>query len=129
MDPATNKIVWQKRMKYPLGTGSGLLTSAAGLIFHGESDGRFVAYDVKDGKELWSFQTGAGADAPAMTYEVNGEQYVAILSGGSPYQISQHGDNLWAFKLGGTLGPAAAPPAPSLTQPAAATWSPRGGGR
>ena len=129
MDPATNKIVWQKRMKYPLGTGSGLLTTASGLIFHGESDGRFVAYDVKDGKELWSFQTGAGADAPAMTYEVNGEQYVAILSGGSPYQISQHGDNLWTFKLGGTLGPAAAPPAPSLTQPAAATRGPRGGGR
>jgi quinohemoprotein ethanol dehydrogenase len=129
MNPATNKIVWQKRMKYPLGTGSGLLTMASGLIFHGESDGRFVAYDVKDGKELWSFQTGAGADAPAMTYEVNGEQYVAILSGGSPYQISQHGDNLWAFKLGGTLGPAAAPTAPSLTQPAAATRGPRGGGR
>ena len=38
MDPATNKIVWQKRMKYPLGTGSGLLTTASGLIFHGESD-------------------------------------------------------------------------------------------
>ena len=127
MDPATNKIVWQKRMKFPLGTGSGLLTTASGLIFHGESDGRFVAYDVKDGKELWSFQTGAGADAPAMTYEVNGQQYVAILAGGSGnYQLSQHGDNLWAFKLGGTIPPAAAPLEPSLTQPAPAN---RGGGR
>ena len=83
MDPSTNKIVWQKRTKFPLGTGSGLLTTATGLIFHGESDGRIVAYDMKNGKELWSFQTGAGADAPAMTYEVNGEQYVAILAGGS----------------------------------------------
>lgn len=129
MDPTTNKIVWQKRMKYPLGTGSGLLTTASGIIFHGESDGRLVAYDVNDGKELWSFQTGAGADAPAITYEVNGEQYVAILSGGSSFQISQRGDNLWAFKLGGTVAPAPAPPEPSLTQPAVATRGNRGGGR
>jgi quinohemoprotein ethanol dehydrogenase len=118
MDPTTNKIVWQKRMKYPLGTGSGLLTTASGLIFHGESDGRLVAYDVRDGGELWSFQTGAGADAPAITYSVNGEQYVAILSGGSSYQISARSDNLWAFKIGGTLPPAPAPPEPALTQPA-----------
>jgi PQQ-dependent dehydrogenase (methanol/ethanol family) len=127
MDPTTDKIVWQKRMKFPLGNGSGLLTTASGLIFHGESDGRFVAYDVKNGNELWSFQTGAGADAPAITYEVNGEQYVAILAGGQPtYQLSQRGDNLWAFKLGGTTPPLPAPPEPSLTQPAR---GPGGGGR
>lgn len=129
MDPTTNKIVWQKRMKYPFGTGSGLLTTAGGLIFHGESDGRLVAYDVKNGNELWSFQTGAGADAPVITYEVNGQQYVAILSGGSSYQISQHGDNLWAFKLGGTAPPAVAPPEPALTQPAAAARAGRNAAR
>src|SRR6202522_4331312 len=55
--------------------------------------------------------------------------HVAILSGGSPYQISPHGDNLRTLRVGGALGPAPAPPAPSLTQPAAATWRPRGGGR
>jgi len=128
MDPTTNKIVWQKRTTYPIGTGSGLLTTASGLIFHGESDGRLVAYDVKDGKELWSFQTGAGADAPVITYEVNGQQYVAILAGGNNFQLSGRGDNLWAFKLGGTLPPAAAPPAPPLTQPAATQFG-RGRGR
>ncbi len=119
MDPTTNKIVWQKRTKYPMGTGSGLLSTASGIIFHGESDGRLVAYDVKNGAELWSFQTGAGADAPAITYEVDGVQYVAIVCGGSSYQVDQHGDSLWAFKLGGTVPPATAPPEPVLTQPAA----------
>lgn len=128
MDPTTNKIVWQKRTTYPIGTGSGLLTTASGLIFHGESDGRLVAYNVKNGKELWSFQTGAGADAPVITYEVNGQQYVAILAGGNNFQLSGRGDNLWAFKLGGTIPPAAAPPAPPLTQPAA-TQLGRGRGR
>jgi len=118
IDPATNKIVWQKRTKFPIAAGSGLLSTASGLIFHGESDGRLVAYDIANGNELWSFQTGAGADAPAITYEVNGQQYVAILSGGSSFNLSQHGDNLWAFKLGGTLPPATAPTEPPTRQPA-----------
>ena len=82
MDPTTGKIAWQKRMKFPLGTGSGLLSTAAGLLFHGESDGNVVAYDITNGEPLWRFQTGTGADAPLATYEVNGEQYVALLAGG-----------------------------------------------
>jgi quinohemoprotein ethanol dehydrogenase len=128
MNPATNKIVWQKRMKFPIGTGSGLLSTATGLMFHGESDGRIVAYDIKDGSELWSFQTGAGADAPVITYEIGGEQYVAILAGGNTFQLSAHGDNLWAFKIGGSLPAAATPPEPPLTQPAQAGFG-RGRGR
>ena len=88
IDPTTNKIVWQKRTKFPLGTGSGLLSTASGLIFHGESDGHIVAYDISNGDVLWKFQTGAGADAPVATYEVGGEQYVAILAGGNPFQLS-----------------------------------------
>jgi glucose dehydrogenase len=128
MNPATDRIVWQKRMKFPISVGSGLLATASGLMFHGEPDGRIVAYDVKDGHELWSFQTGAGADAPAITYEVNGVQYVAILAGGSNFQLSQRGDNLWAFKLRGTLPPAAAPAAPPTTQPAQPSFG-RGGQR
>jgi quinohemoprotein ethanol dehydrogenase len=117
MNPATNKIVWQKRTKFPMGTGSGLLSTAAGLLFHGESDGRLLAYDIKTGDTVWEFQTGAGADAPVATYEIDGEQYVAILAGGNSFQLSQRGDNLWAFKLGGQVPQAAAPPEPPATQP------------
>jgi glucose dehydrogenase len=126
IDPATNKIVWQKKTKFPIAAGSGLLSTASGLIFHGEPDGRILAWDVKNGNELWSFQTGAGADAPVVTYEVNGEQYVAILSGGSSFNLSQHGDTLWAFKIGGTLPPAATPAEPPSRQPAPAGRGGRG---
>jgi PQQ-dependent dehydrogenase (methanol/ethanol family) len=126
MDPTTNKIVWQKRTKFPLGTGSGLLATATGLLFGGVADGRLVAYDMRNGDELWSFQTGAGADASAITYEVGGEQYVAILSGGNNFNLSQPGDHLWAFKLGGTVAPLPAPPEPPAIQPAGGR---RGGGR
>jgi len=117
MNPTTNKIVWQKRTKFPIGTGSGLLSTAGGLLLHGESDGKVVAYNITNGDLLWQFQTDAGADAPVATYQVDGEQYVAILSGGSGFQLSQRGDSLWAFKLGGSLPQAPAPPEPPLTQP------------
>ena len=119
LDPTTNKIVWQKRTKFPLGTGSGLLATASGLIFHGESDGHVVAYDLRNGDTLWKFQTGAGADAPVATYEVGGQQYVAILAGGNPFQLSARGDHLWAFKLDGKVPPLPAPPEPPTTQPGA----------
>jgi PQQ-dependent dehydrogenase (methanol/ethanol family) len=125
MDPTTNRIVWQKRTKYPLGTGSGLLATAGGLLFGGVSDGNLVAYDIRNGEQLWAFQTGAGADAPVITYEVNGEQYVAILAGGNNFNLSQPGDNLWAFKLGGTVPPQPAPAEPPTIQPAGGR---RGGG-
>ena len=52
MDPATNKIVWQVRTKYPLGTGAGLLSTASGLLFNGQSDGNLVVYDAA-GRPLW----------------------------------------------------------------------------
>lgn len=127
IDPSTNKIVWQKKTKFPIAAGSGLLTTASGLIFHGDPDGRLVAWDIRDGKELWSFQTGAGADAPVVAYQVNGEQYIAILSGGSSFNLSQHGDFLWAFKLGGTVPPLPAPAEPPTRQPAPAPGRGAGG--
>src|SRR3989442_3147365 len=101
MDPTTNKIVWQKRTRFPMGGGSGLLSTAGGLLFHGESDGNLVAYDINNGEELWKFQTGAGANAPVSTYAVNGEQYVAAMAGGNTLPVSLRGDGLCGVKLGG----------------------------
>jgi hypothetical protein len=94
------------------GGGSGMLTTASGLLFTGQSDGFLVARDARTGEVLWKFQTGAGADAPVSTYEVDGEQYVAILAGGNQFQQSQFGDYLWAFKLGGTVAALPNPRAP-----------------
>jgi len=105
IDPRTNKIVWQDKMPYSIGQGSGTLATAGGLLFHGEPDGNVQAYDAKTGTRLWQWQTGAGADAPAITYEIDGVQYVAIASGGVAIQTSSaNGDMVWAFSLEGSPG-------------------------
>ncbi len=85
-------------------------------MFHGEPDGKFQAYDAKTGELLWQWQTGAGADAPAITYEIDGTQYVAIAVGGVSIQTtSANSDMIWVFSLKGSPGdrlkPFAAPTA------------------
>jgi alcohol dehydrogenase (cytochrome c) len=113
LDSRTNKKVWQKEVPYLAGFGSGVLATAGGLLFHGGSDGFFRAYDSKTGEELWRFQTGFGADAPAATYEIDGEQYVAIAAGGSRDGFKEaRGDLVWSFKIGGRLNPLNGPPTP-----------------
>jgi quinohemoprotein ethanol dehydrogenase len=105
VDSRTNKIAWQKRMPYSIGQGSGALVTASDLLFHGEPDGNLQAYDAKTGEFLWQWQTGAGADAPAITYELDGTQYVAIASGGVSIQTSSaNGDMIWVFSLKGSPG-------------------------
>jgi len=102
IDARTDKIVWQKAMPYKIENGSGVTATAGGLLFHGEPDGNLQAYDAKSGDKLWEFQTGSEESGPVVSYEIDGQQYVAALASGS----------LWAFKLGGTVAPLPAPPPP-----------------
>jgi alcohol dehydrogenase (cytochrome c) len=114
LDSRTNKQVWQKEVPYLAGFGSGVLATAGGLVFHGGSDGFFRAYNSNTGEELWRFQTGFGADAPAATYSIGGEQYVAIAAGGSRDGLKEaKGDLVWSFKIGGKLNPLNGPPVPA----------------
>jgi quinohemoprotein ethanol dehydrogenase len=112
IDSKTNKIAWQHKMPYRMGGGGGSTATAGGLLLRGEPDGNFVAVDAKTGEMLWKFQTGFGADAPAMVYEVDGDQYIAIVTGGNSIQGSAYGDAVWAFSLKGQLGPLWPPPTP-----------------
>src|SRR6266478_5999425 len=110
----TNKIVGQDKSPYPIGRGGGSTTTAGGLVFRGEPDGNFLALDAKTGQELWRLQTGFGADATPAVYEVNGEEYVVIATGGNQGMLSANGDAVWAFSLKGQLGPLWPPP-PAMT--------------
>jgi alcohol dehydrogenase (cytochrome c) len=120
VDPSTNLVRWKKPMPYSLAHGNGILTTESDLLFIGQPDGHLIAMDAQDGRELWRFQTGASISASPLTYEIEGQQYVAVYAGGTgiPYGNSApRGDFLWAFKLDGTVPPAATPPAPEVRRP------------
>lgn len=120
VDPSTNTVRWKKQMPYSLAHGNGILTTASDLLFIGQPDGNLIAMDAHNGAELWRFQTGAAIAASPITYEIDGEQYVAVYAGGTgiPYGDSApRGDYLWAFKIGGTVPPAPTPKPPEVRRP------------
>jgi glucose dehydrogenase len=78
-DGAKGKIVWSKPEQFSV--WSGALTTAGGVAFYGTLEGYFKAVDQKDGKELFKFKTPSGIIGNVTTYEQNGVQYVAVLSG------------------------------------------------
>ena len=81
VDYNTGEIKWQ--VKTPMPMIGGALTTAGGLVFTGEGDGWFRAYDAESGKILWSFFAGAGVNAPPASYSVEGRQYVVVAVGGN----------------------------------------------
>jgi quinohemoprotein ethanol dehydrogenase len=113
LDPVTQKEIW----RVPTGrlVGGGLVATAGNLVFQGQMDSRFSAYDAKTGRRLWMFDAGASLLSPPITYTVNGKQYVTVITGsgsslvllGGPlakYGISYRGQarRVLTFALGGT---------------------------
>ena len=93
----TGKIRWQVKTPQPM--IGGILATAGGLVFAGEGNGRFRAYDSKNGKALWTFNAGAGVNAPPSSYAVDGKQYVVVAAGGNVQLDYKRGNNIIAFTL------------------------------
>jgi quinohemoprotein ethanol dehydrogenase len=103
IDVTTGKIVWQKRWAEACYAGS--TTTAGNIVFIGRNDGRLQAYNATTGHQLWSFQTGAGANDAPTIFERDGKEYVVFYAAGNALAATSHGDNLWLFGLDGALGP------------------------
>jgi PQQ-dependent dehydrogenase (methanol/ethanol family) len=78
-DARTGKIVWSVKEQFSV--WSGALATAGGVVFYGTLEGYLKAVDAKTGKELYKFKTPSGIIGNVTTYENNGKQYIAILSG------------------------------------------------
>ena len=78
-DPIKQQKVWGSKEELPFMGGA--LSTAGGLVFHGNVFGVSKALDAWTGKVLWQFNTGSGITAGPATYEVDGAQYVAVVSG------------------------------------------------
>ena len=84
LDLLKRKVVWTHRQRIPL--ASSTLATAGGLLFAGDVDRYFTAYDQSNGKVLWRTRLNAAAESSPVTYAVNGRQYVAVVTGsGSPF--------------------------------------------
>jgi quinohemoprotein ethanol dehydrogenase len=101
-DPVNGKEVW--RAPVEAGRSGGALSTAGDLVFAGNSNNAFVAYRADTGEALWSADTQTGVMAGASTYEVDGEQYVAVVAGfrqtGNYYAPNY--SRVLVYKLGGT---------------------------
>jgi alcohol dehydrogenase (cytochrome c) len=97
VDYDTGKIKWQVKTPQPM--IGGILATAGGLVFAGEGNGAFRAYDSASGAELWSFQAGAGVNAPPASYSVEGKQYIVVGAGGNAQLDYKRGNNIIAFTL------------------------------
>jgi alcohol dehydrogenase (cytochrome c)/quinohemoprotein ethanol dehydrogenase len=78
-DPVNQKEVWRAQFDQPWNGGT--LATAGNLVFQGNSKGELVAYRANDGMRLWSAPTQAGVLAAPISYEIDGEQYVAVEVG------------------------------------------------
>ncbi|MGR8918326.1 MAG: PQQ-dependent methanol/ethanol family dehydrogenase [Gammaproteobacteria bacterium] len=108
-DPATGKRVWEVKNPAPL--WGGVLATGGNLVFTGTPEGYLKAFDAKSGQELWKFQTGSGVVGCPITWEMDGEQYVAVTSGwggavplwggdvAKTVKYLNQGGSVWVFKL------------------------------
>jgi len=97
VDYNTGKIRWQVKTPQPM--IGGILATAGGLVFTGEGNGHFKAYDARTGAILWKFQAGAGVNAPPSSYTVDGKQYIVVAAGGNVQLDYKRGNNIIAFTI------------------------------
>jgi quinohemoprotein ethanol dehydrogenase len=123
-DPIKQKEAW--RSDYVGPWNGGIVTTAGNLVIQGDATGHLNAYRADTGEKLWSIDVQSPIMAAPVSYEVNGEQYIAVLSGfGSAFSLqagthaAQSGNirnisRVLAFKVGGTATLPAAPPMQQL---------------
>ena len=140
-DPATREFLiaydpvrQQERWRMPLGraelAGGGVLTTAGNLVVQGTSSGKLVVYRADTGAIIKEIDVGTGIMAAPVSYEIDSQQYIAVLAGfggamaplyppeSAAYRYQNYG-RLLAFKLGGTDTPLP-PPRQRIADTAAA---------
>lgn len=100
-DPIKRETAWQQRLG---GSRAGLLTTAGNLVFQGTSEETFSAFRADNGEQIWTTDTQAGIVGGGVSYELNGEQYIAVVAGQSNRSGGYWAPNyarLLVYKLGG----------------------------
>jgi len=91
-DPVKKKRVWQVRHRYV--ANGGVLSTGGDLVFQGTKEGKFAAYDAFNGERLWEYHSDSAILAGPISYELDGEQYIAVAQGGGGGGMLAIGENL-----------------------------------
>lgn len=91
------QLAWQVKTEQPL--VGGVLATKSGLVFTGEGNGNFSAFDAENGKQLWTFNCGPGVNAPPVTFAIDGKEYISVAAGGSKIWGFPTGDKVYVFAL------------------------------
>ena len=86
IDPKTGAIQWT--FKLFSGAWAGVLSTAGGLVFAGDGQGNLVALDAFTGRDLWHILLGAPIQTAAMSYAVDGRQYITSAAGGALFTFA-----------------------------------------
>lgn len=97
VDLVSGKVLWQVKTAQPL--VGGVLATAGNLVFTGEGNGQFNAYNTETGAMVWQTKSESGVNAPPITYTVDGTQYIAVASGGSSIFGYKQGDAMLAYSI------------------------------
>lgn len=93
----TGKIAWKVKTQQPM--IGGILATGGGLVFTGEGNGMFRAYNSKSGELMWQHKAVAGVNAPPASYNVDGKQYIVVGAGGNVQLDYKRGNEILAFTL------------------------------
>ena len=96
-DPVKQEAAWKVHHDKP--ANGGVLSTAGDLVFQGMGTGTFAAYDADNGDRLWQFQSDSAVLAGPMTYELDGEQYIAVAQGSGGTVMLTIGDELKRNKV------------------------------
>ncbi len=94
---ADGKIRWQQKTEQPL--MGGVLSTAGGLVFVGEGNGQFNAFQSDTGQLLWQDKLEYGVNAPPISYQIEGKQYIAVAVGGNAILGYKQGDLIVVYEL------------------------------
>jgi len=116
-DPVNQRMVWEFEQPVPNGNG-GVLSTAGNLVFQGSNTGYLRVFEAASGKILKEIEVGTGIMAAPMSYEVDGEQYIAVMAGYGGNSLAfgpadkrvanhnyQNYGRILAFKLNGGVTP------------------------
>ena len=98
-DPVLQREIWA--VPTTDGQNAGVMATAGDLVFQGETNGLFNAYNAANGRRLWSYAVGVAVTGSPITYSVDGKQYIAVIASppvGPQSTLARRAGWTWSYR-------------------------------